>query len=221
MILTEKKPLEEILSFMQQDENIFLLACGGCPESAEIGGEAAVLEMKEGLEKAGKTITGYLIVDFLCNKVLATMRIIRHKEKIAQADAILVLSCGIGVQAVSSIMKKMVYPALNTISMGGFQGLWPGQERCEQCGECILNLTGGICPITFCSKTLLNGPCGGAKDGKCEIDKEKDCGWHLIYERLKKVGRLDKLKEFKKARNFKKMEPNSEVRKKRFFDIEQ
>jgi hypothetical protein len=221
MILTEKKPLDEILKFTEKDKNIFLLACCGCPESVETGGEKALLEIKENLEKSGKTVVGYALIDFLCNKLLVSMRLIRHKNDLAKADALVVLSCGIGVQAVSNLIDKAVYPALNTISMGGFQGLWPAQERCEQCGECLLDLTGGICPITFCSKSLLNGPCGGTKDGKCEVDKEKDCGWHLIYERLKKIGKLDKLKEFKKARDYKKMEPTSEIRKKRFFDIEQ
>ena len=177
--------------------------------------------MKAELEKANKTIVGCALIDFVCNKVLVNLRLSRHKNEVAQADSVLVLSCGVGVQAVSKAIGAVVKPALNTISVGGFQGLWPSDERCEECGDCVLDYTGGICPITFCTKSLLNGPCGGAKDGMCEIDKEKDCGWHLIYERLKEKGKLDVLKKFIKPRNFKKMLPSSNLRKTHFYDIEQ
>jgi len=221
MIFTEKKAIEEILEFSKNDKNIFLLSCNGCPEAAETGGLKALNELKEELIKNGKTIVGEALIDTICNKLLVGMRLMRHKRALEKSDAVIVLSCGIGVQATSSLLEKSVYPALNTTSMGGFQGLWPSDERCAQCGNCMLAATGGICPIAFCSKSLLNGACGGTKDGMCEVDKDKDCGWHLIYERLKKTGKLDNLKKFKKARNFKKMEPTQELRKKVFFDIEQ
>jgi len=221
MILTEKKPIDKILNSLGKDKNIFILACNGCPESAETGGEKAVTELRKELEKAGKAIVGEAIIDFLCNKVLVGMRLVRSKQELGKADGILIISCGIGVQAVSNVVEKAVIPALNTTYMGGFQGLWPSDERCAQCGECVLDSTGGVCPITFCSKSLLNGACGGTtKDGKCEIDKEKDCGWHLIYERLKKTGKLENLKKIHAPRNFKKMEPSSEIRKKTFYNIE-
>lgn len=221
MILTENKPIEEILESLKDDKNIFLLACNGCPEAAETGGEKALLEMKEILEKAGKNIAGEAIIDFICNKTLVSMRLMRHKGSIKKCDSILIMSCGIGVQAVSAAIEKVVRPALNTISMGGFQGLWPSEERCQQCGDCVLDSTGGVCPITFCSKSLLNGPCGGAKDGKCETDSKKDCGWELIYKRLKDTKQLDKLKQFHSPRNHKKMHPSSDLRKTTFYNIEQ
>jgi len=220
MILTEKKPLDEILKSIGEDKNIFLLTCNGCPESAETGGEKALLELKEQLQKAGIMVSGYAIIDFLCNKVLVNSRLIRHKEKLKKTQGILIISCGIGVQAVSAVIEKPVIPALNTISLGGFQGLWPSDERCAECGDCILDITGGICPVTFCSKSLLNGPCGGTKEGKCEVDNEIDCGWHLIYERLKKTNKLEKLKQYRKPRDRKKMQPTPELRKRRFYDIE-
>jgi len=220
MLVTEKKPINEILEFMKNDKNIFLVACNGCPEACETGGKKEVLKLRKELENAGKTIVGRVLIDFLCNKVLVTLRFSKHIEKIKKADSILVVSCGIGVQAVSNIIDKVVYPALNTKSLGGFQGLWPASERCEECGDCYLDLTGGICPITFCTKSLLNGPCGGTKDGKCEIDAEKDCGWHLIYERLKKTGNLDKMKKKRKSRDHKKMLPSADLQKTHFYDIE-
>ena len=220
MIFTENKPIDEILESVKEEKNIFLLACNGCAEVCETGGEKALSVMKAELEKAGKNITGTSLVDLLCNKVLAATRLARERDKLKQADTILVLTCGIGVQAVSKTVDKVVHPAANTVSLGGLQGLWPSDERCEACGDCALDYTGGICPVTCCAKGLLNGPCGGAQDGKCEIDREKDCGWVKIYERLEKVGRLENLKRFYKPRDYSKMLPCEDLRKTSFYDLE-
>ncbi|GAG64849.1 unnamed protein product, partial [marine sediment metagenome] len=195
-------------------------ACNGCAEACETGGEKGLLAMKAELEKAGKKITGTCLVDFLCNKMLVTMRLSREMDKIQSADSIVVLTCGIGVQAVSTVVDKVVHPADNTVSLGGLQGLWPSDERCQACGDCALDYTGGICPVTSCAKGLLNGPCGGAQDGKCEVDPEKDCGWQLIYERLQKVGRLENLKKIRGPRDHSKMLPSDQLRKTSFYDIE-
>ena len=157
MLVTEKKKLEEILDMIKDDKNIFLLSCNGCPEACETGGEKEMLKLKEELEKAGKKVVGQAVIDFICNKVLVNTRLMRHVENLKKADSVLVLSCGIGVQATSKVLDKTVYPALDTLSMGGFQGLWPSDERCDQCGDCLLDITGGVCPITFCTKSLLNG----------------------------------------------------------------
>ena len=220
MLYTENKPIDEVLESLGKEKNIFLLACNGCAEVCETGGETALAAIQSELEKAGKNVTGRCLVDFLCNKLLVTSRLAREMDKLQQSDSILVLTCGIGVQAVSKIVNKVVHPAANTVSMGGLQGLWPSDERCQACGDCALDYTGGICPITFCAKSLLNGPCGGAQDGKCEVDSEKDCGWQLIYERLEKVGRLDNLKKIREARDHSKMLPSTELRKTSFYDIE-
>jgi len=220
MLFTENKPIEEILKSLGEEKNIFLLVCNGCAEACETGGEKALSAMKAELEKAGKNVTGTALVDFICNKILVATRLAREMDKIKQADSIMVLSCGIGVQAVSKIVDKVVHPAANTVSLGGLQGLWPSEERCQACGDCALDYTGGICPITFCAKGLLNGPCGGTKDGKCEVDSEKDCGWQLIYERLKKVGRLENFGKIRKARDHSKMLPSQQLRKTSFYDIE-
>ena len=221
MIVTEKKPITEILESLGEEKNIFLLGCNGCAEVCETGGETALLEMKEELEKAGKTITGQVLIDFLCNKVLINMRLIRHTNALEKANSILVLTCGIGVQAVSTVVEKVIHPGLNTLSLGGFQGLWPSEERCDQCGECVLDMTCGICPVTSCTKGLLNGPCGGASQGKCEVDPERECGWERIYNRLKTLGRIENLKKYRKPRDYNKMLPSQELRTTSFYDIEQ
>jgi len=221
MLFTKDKPLDEILESLGEEKNIFLLACNGCADACKTGGRQAMSAMKTELEKAGKTVTGDCLVDFLCNKILVAMRLSREMENIRMADSVLVLTCGIGVQAVSKVVNKVVHPADNTVSLGGLQGLWPADERCEACGDCALDYTGGICPITSCAKGLLNGPCGGARDGKCEIDREKDCGWIKIYERLKKLGRLENLKKIHKPRDHSKMTPTAELRKTSFYDLEQ
>jgi ferredoxin len=220
MLYTKNKPIDEILESLGKEKNIFLLACNGCAEVCETGGEKAVSQIQAELSKAGKNITGTCLVDFLCNKVLVSSRLAREMDKLQQSDSILALTCGIGVQAVSKIVDKVVHPAANTVSVGGLQGLWPADERCQACGDCALDYTGGICPITFCAKSLLNGPCGGAKDGKCEVDSEKDCGWQLIYDRLQKVGRLENLKKIHAARDHGKMLQSSELRKTSFYNIE-
>ncbi|MHC4460570.1 MAG: methylenetetrahydrofolate reductase C-terminal domain-containing protein [Planctomycetota bacterium] len=220
MLFTKDKPLDEVLESLGTEKNIFLLACNGCVEVCETGGEKALSAMKAKVEKAGKNITGTALVDFLCNKLLVATRLAREMDKIKQADSILVLTCGIGVQAVAKVVDKVVHPADNTVSLGGLQGLWPADERCEACGDCALDYTGGICPITSCAKNLLNGPCGGAQDGKCEVDSEKDCGWQLIYERLEKVGRLENLKKVYKPRDHSNMLPSEDLRKTSFYDLE-
>jgi len=221
MLFTQDKPIDEILESVAGEKNIYLLACNGCAEVCKTGGQEALSAMKVELEKAGKSITGVCLVDFLCNKLLVATRLSREMDKIEQADSMLILSCGIGVQAVARVVDKTVHPAANTVSLGALQGLWPAEERCEACGDCALDYTGGICPVTSCAKGLLNGPCGGAREGKCEVDPEKDCGWIKIYEHLKEIGRLENLKKVRPPRDHSRMMPSAEVRKTSFYDLEQ
>ena len=220
MLFTKTKPVEEILESLGREKNIFLLACNGCAEACDTGSTKGLEAMGAELEKADKKLTGTCLVDFLCNKLLVTTRLSKEMDKIQQADSILVLTCGVGVQAVSKVVSKTVHPADDTVSLGGLQGLWPSEERCDACGQCALDYTGGICPITSCAKSLLNGPCGGAKEGKCEVDSEKDCGWQLIYERLEKLGRLENLKKARTARDHSKMLPSEDLRQTSFYDLE-
>ena len=118
-----------------------------------------------------------------------------------QADVLLIMSCAFGVQTIARQMKKMVVPALDTLFVGKETGVGLFDEICTQCGACIIGETGGICPVTSCHKGMVNGPCGGTNNGKCEIDTNKDCAWTLIYNRLKELGRLDAMRKYQKPRN--------------------
>jgi hypothetical protein len=193
MILSEQKPFEEILGFIGSEKNIFILGCNGCAQSSGSGGPAQVEEMKQKLTAAGKNVTGTKVIDFLCEKALVKTGLRGKVDQVAAADSILVMTCGIGVQSVAASVNKVCHPACNTINLGGSRGEWKGSERCLECGQCLLDYTGGICPLTACSKSLVSGACGGASNGKCELSPDKDCGWELIYNRLKAKGQLDKL----------------------------
>jgi len=220
MIASEIKPMEEILGHMQGEDRIFILGCAGCPEGCDTGGEEQLARFQEQLEAAGKQVVGRVNVDFLCNKSLVALRLMRHLAQVAQANALLVVSCGVGVQATAAVIDKNVHPALNSIYLGGFQGLWRGSERCAECGQCLLDYTGGICPITACTKGLLHGACGGSDKGKCEINPEVECGWTNIYERLKVIGRLDILRREAPVRDYQKMTPSPELRKTSVYALE-
>jgi len=220
MLFTTSKSLDQILESIEGEKRTFLLACNGCAESCGTGGQKALDALKADLEKAGKEIAGTCVVDFLCNKVLVASRLSQVTDSIRQADSMVVLTCGIGVQAVSKIIDKPVHPADNTVSLGGLQGLWPSDERCAACGDCVLDYTGGICPVTSCAKGLLNGPCGGPRDRMCEVDKDAECGWLKIYDRLKALGRLENLKKLYKARDHGKMLVSKEVRNTKAYDVE-
>ncbi len=202
MLVSEQKPMEEILSFLDCEKTVFIVGCKGCAEGCESGGEQQVVEMKQKLENEGKTITGLSLIDMVCNESLTRMKLASHKQAIDSADSILVLTCGSGVQSTAAVVDKVVHPGCNTISSGGAHAEWKEAERCLECGDCVLDYTGGICPIARCSKHLLNGPCGGSQGGKCEVSQDIPCAWQLIIERLSKIGRLDKLEEVKAPKNW-------------------
>jgi len=197
MLVSTLKPKEEILGYLRDGERIFVVACGGCAEVCEAGGEKALEELRSTLETSGHPVVGGKAFPFLCNKALVGIGLSRVSGKVEEADAVLVAACGVGVQAVAAVLEKPVFPASNTLTYGAFQGIWPSEERCARCGECILAYTGGICPLTVCPKGLLHGPCGGSYQGECEVEKGRPCGWQRIYDRLAKIGRLDLFVRFK------------------------
>lgn len=201
--ITEQKPLEEIKELLESHNRVYIIGCGTCATMCKTGGKDEVLQMKELLEDEGKTVTGWMVIPTACDALTGDAMEIED-ERIEKADAILVMTCAFGVQRVNEFTDKMVYPGLDTVFMGMEREDGLISEMCSQCGECVLGETGGICPITWCAKGILNGPCGGSHDGMCEVDPEKECAWMLIYERLKEVGRLDLLKKCQSPKDFSK-----------------
>ena len=198
MLITQLKSKETIASLAEG--KVFIINCHGCKEVHFPEKEA--LELQKELEADGK-LTGAITTEYICNPDNMKLRLEKHKDEIAAADVILVLSCGVGVQTVAEYFEdKKVCAACDTYPLPGFQGVTPLEYDCKQCGECYLNLTGGICPITACSKSLVNGQCGGSKNGMCEVDGDMECGWERIYRRLAQIGRLDALKCPTQIRNF-------------------
>ena len=198
MLITELKSKETILSLV--NGKVFIINCHGCKEIRFPEKEAEELQ-KEMI--AGGNVTGVITTDYICNPENMKLRLSKHAAAIEAADVVLVFSCGVGVQTVAEHFPgKRVCAACDTYALPGFQGVTPLEYDCKQCGECYLNLTGGICPLTACSKSLVNGQCGGAKDGKCEVDPNMECGWERIMKRLAAIGRLDALKCPVQVRNY-------------------
>ncbi len=191
--ITEQKPFEEIQSLLQREKKVYLIGCGTCTTMCHTGGREEVLEMTEKLTKIGKEVTGWTVIPTACDE-LTGEALKEVSRAVDAANAVLVMACAFGVQTiVRYASEKPVYPALNTLFIGVEEVPAQFTELCRQCGNCLLGRTAGICPLTACPKGLVNGPCGGYRDGKCEVDPTRDCAWIQIYERLKKMGRLDTL----------------------------
>jgi len=214
MNATEPKPVEEILDSLADARSVFIVGCTGCPIGCDVGGQKWIDEMVAALSGAGKTVTGSALLELLCNKALVGIKLGRMVQDVLAAEAVLVGSCGVGVQAVGNMVARRAVPAMNTVCLGDYQGLWPSEERCAECGECLLAFTGGLCPITLCAKSLVNGQCGGTgDDGSCEVSRDHPCGWQLIYERCKELGRLDDLRRMSEPRDYRKRAIPDSIRK--------
>lgn len=204
MIIAEQKSLEELKTLVSDAQKVLVVGCGTCVTVCFAGGarEAAIvsssLRMASKLDGDKKTIT-----DFTVQRQCEWEYLDQIAEQVAEADVVLSLGCGIGVQAIAEhFPQTWVVPGLNTTFLGIplEQGVWA--ERCAACGDCVLGLTGGICPIARCSKSLLNGPCGGSENGHCEISPDTDCAWQLIYDRLNSMGKLHLLQEIQPPKNW-------------------
>ena len=202
MLISEQKPLEEILSYLDGEKSIFVVGCKGCAEGWGSGGEKQVAEMRSTLQEKGKAITGSVVVDMLCDAALTRLKLKSYRKEIAAANSVLVLTDGVGVQTVAEVVDKVVHPGCNTLSSGGGHAEWKESERCLECGDCMLEFTGGLCPIARCSKHLLNGPCGGSQGGKCEVDPSIPCVWQQIVDHLAKIGQLGKLEGLVAPKNW-------------------
>lgn len=196
MIVTKQKLPEEIFKMVDSYNNIFLIGCGECSATCKTGGEKEVLQMKDYLEGKGKRITDWVVPDAPCVASKIKTALAQHIPALKESDCILVMSCGLGVQSVKEQNRfgQEVFPALDSICGSLIDAKGNFLEVCSSCSECILDKTACICPITRCSKGLLNGPCGGVIKGKCEVDKDRDCAWVLIYKELEKRNKLDKMK---------------------------
>ena len=197
MIVGERKPIKKILEMIEGYERILIVGCGTCVAVCFAGGEKQVKILASALKISrniqGKKITiEEITVERQCEKEFVD----ELKNLIPSSDIIISLACGIGAQTLTELFpEKITLPGLNTTFIGApvVHGIW--EERCRSCGDCSLDLSGGICPVSRCSKSLLNGPCGGSKNGKCEVNSEIDCAWQLIYNRLKKIGKINLMTE--------------------------
>jgi len=199
--ITAQKPFDEIKAALGEAEKIYLVGCGTCATMCHTGGKSELLSMKEELEAIGKKVTGWMVIPTACDE-LTRDALTESAKDIEAADCVLVMTCAFGVQTVTLYLDKPVYPALNTLFIGREESPGCFTEVCMQCGSCVLAQTAGICPLVRCAKSLLNGPCGGSVDGKCEISPDTSCAWQLIYDRLAAQGQLDKLEEIEPIKDW-------------------
>jgi ferredoxin len=204
MIVAEKKSLEEIEAMIEGFEKILVAGCGTCVAVCMAGGEKEVellaiqLRMKAKLEGKNRTVDEITLTRQCDKEYLEGMA-----KFAGDYDAVISTACGAGVQLLAEVYDdKTVLPALNTLFIGVAEKAGTWTQRCMACADCVLDQTGGICPMTICAKNLLNGPCGGTDHGKCEADGSKDCAWTKIYEKLKKIGRLDYFRKIQPPKDY-------------------
>ena len=204
MIVAEKKPIEEIIDYVKDHQSILVLGCNECVTVCEAGGKkevgllASALRMHF-LQQGREVNVGERTLERQCDhEYLEEIR-----DGINRYDAVVSIACGVGVQFTAEKYTSLnVYPGVNTLFMGANEarGVWA--ERCQGCGQCMLAISGGICPVSRCAKRIMNGPCGGSTAGKCEISKEVPCGWQLIIDRLKALGRMDDYENINPIKNW-------------------
>ncbi len=197
MIIAEQKPIEEIIEQVGEKNRILIAGCNECVTVCEAGGKKEVEILASALRMYFMTHGKEVTIDEITLERQCDREYLEElKDSIEKYDAVVSLACGVGVQFMAErYMNMEIYPGLNTSFMGVTEerGVWT--ERCQGCGQCILARTAGICPISRCAKRLLNGPCGGSTNGKCEINPELDCAWQLIIDRLKKLGRMEEYEQ--------------------------
>jgi len=204
MIITKQKEFKDLLKSVDKDP-VFIIGCSECATLCHTGGEEEVLAMKDNFEQNKIKVTGWVVLDPACHLNNDKRLLKPHKEDIQKAKKIIVLACGNGSQTVSEIITdKEIIPGTDTLFLGEIKRAKEFEKRCIMCGDCIQDLFEGICPISRCAKSLLNGPCGGSVDGKCEVNSENDCVWDLIYKKLKEKGQLDRLKIINKPKDWSK-----------------
>jgi ferredoxin len=201
--ITRQKPAEEVMKYVDKCGKVYIIGCGTCATLCHTGGKSEVIEMKQRIEADGKQVTGWMIIPTACDE-LTKYALQEEAERIGAADCVLAMTCAVGVQTIALHLKeaKPVYPALNTVFIGMEESPGHFSEVCLQCGACVLGRTAAICPLVRCSKSLLNGPCGGSAGGKCEVSPDIPCAWQQVYDRLAEMGRLDELEEIEPVKDW-------------------
>lgn len=204
MIVAEPKPVKEILAMVQDSKKVLIIGCKGCVTVCNVGGAKEVGVLASTIRIARKKLGIPIEVDeFLLERQCDPEYVDEVNEIIGQYDSVISIACGVGPQFLSERYPgTRIFPGVNTQFMGGAveHGVW--SERCAGCGQCVIHLFGGVCPIARCSKSLLNGPCGGSDHGKCEISKDVDCVWDIIVRKMMEQGRMDELLEFKPPKSW-------------------
>ncbi len=199
--ITRQKPLDEIKEQLGTLDGVFIVGCGTCATLTKTGGMDQVASMKASLQEWGKRVSGWTVIPVACDETPE----VGGKDKsraIQTAGCVLAMTCALGVHRMNLYMNKPIIPALDTLFIGVEESPGYFREACAQCGRCVLGETAGICPVTACHKGLMNGPCGGTNNGKCEVDRERDCAWTLIYERLKQRDQLEFMRKYQPPKNF-------------------
>mgnify|MGYP001034741340 CR=1 FL=1 len=205
MIVTTQKPLDELLDFISPYSNVLVVGCDGCTQPPRGIREAQTLAQLLQLGGKLRKKEFEFRVNTLVKQCDSHLTSVALRDMLdGGVDAVLSLACGLGPQTIARLYPDVpIFPAQNTIFMGAEEReAGTIEERCAACGECVLGLTGGICPISRCAKSLLNGPCGGSQNGKCEVDPDKECAWALIIERLDRLGRLSDLEAIQPPKNY-------------------
>ena len=206
MIVAERKSIPELVEILKPHKKILVLGCGTCVTVCLAGGEREVSIIASALRIASRVQgLGFEIDEFFIERQCDNIFIEQAAEAIEKCDAVLSLGCGAGVQAIAErYPNKPIYAGLNTDFLGILEerGVWA--EKCAACGSCVLDKYGGICPVTRCAKHMLNGPCGGSREDRCEVKPDRPCAWQLIYTRLKNIGQLDKLEQIEAPKNWNK-----------------
>ncbi len=203
MIITKQKEPDKILEMLRGAQKVFLIGCGDCATTCKTGGEEEVVAMADFLRAHGKTVTGTVVPEVTCVSAQLKTALAKHRKALKESEAVLVLACGSGVQCVKEADRAGldVLPGCDSLYAARVDDKKNFEWVCRMCGECLLDVTEAICPVTRCAKGMLNGPCGGQNEGKCEVDPERDCVWVLIYNRLKEKGRLDRFKQRRAPKN--------------------
>ena len=204
MIITKLKAFDDIVRLIDADP-VFIVGCSECATVCHTGGEPEVLKMKQLLESKGMVVAGWRVLDPACNRLNSKRLLKQDSEVLSKTKTILVLACGNGVQTVSGLFDELdVLPGTDTLFLGEIQHVNEFEQRCQMCGECLLDVFGGVCPVTRCPKSMLNGPCGGVIDGKCEVNPSMECVWMVSIRLLKHKNRGNSIGVIQPAKDWSK-----------------